>query len=201
VPSVTEATAATSLEDEEREAPPVWKSNIHLPPPLFSPLLHQATTPHAATAAPAAIADARFFAHSNPPSTHCASNVPPILQPDLPSFDEQENSEAALNPHPRTVRLQRRLPCAVEAVAAAPHRHSYPHRSGSVGDPSSSPASRAALVMPTAATTLGWTALESSTSSLPPPMPLISSPSPSPTVGPRRTLRMRKADAIELGLP
>jgi hypothetical protein len=173
-----------------------WKSHVRLPPPLFSPVL-----PHHPPLGAAMLPDlaagchpgsehptppgGRFLVGPANPVLAMAENMPPPLQPELPVLDEPmaagehpaDHAAGGGDPGP-VVRLQRRRGAPLPSHPLLAH---VPFVAGG-----------------------GVEALEPAGSGdaplLPPPVPLISSPVPSPTIGPRRVLRMRKADAMDLAL-
>jgi hypothetical protein len=189
-------------ETEEGPAPMVWKSHIRLPPPLFSPVLHhhQYAAPGAAT--PPASASSANLGMTQPTLPQCrfligpahpvltmTDNHPPPLQPDLPSFDEH-----AIATHPPANDANDAVGEGRGTSVLGPVVRLQQRRCGAL---------LPSHLLPALSSMAGAAEPEGSSSDLilPPPMPLISSPTPSPTVGPRRTLRMRKADSMDLVLP
>jgi hypothetical protein len=192
--SLASMAAATRASSAEEIAPVVWKSHIQLPPPLFSPLIYQpqgAEDDAGSHAAAAANTLAKSLSLHPPPLLHepqqrdddvdrwmvghppASTLQPPPLQPELRSFDEHD--DVTVPSHGPGPRLQQR------------RRPQLSELSSSLYFPPPPPASTSGPLAPLLV--------------LPPPMPLMSSPSPSPKVGPRRILQMRKADAMDLALP
>jgi hypothetical protein len=195
--SLSSTAAATRAPSAEESAPGLWKSHIQLPPPLFSPLIYQpqgaedGAGSHAAAVAAAANTLAKSLSLHPPPLWQepqqrddnfdrwmvghppASALQPPPLQPELRSFDEHD--DVTVPSHGPGPRLQQR------------RRPQLSELSSSLYFPPPPPALTSGLSAPLLA--------------LPPPMPLMSSPSPSPNFGPRRILRMRKADAMDLALP
>jgi hypothetical protein len=196
----TSANAASrGGEAGEGPAPMPWKSRVRLPPPLFSPVLPRHPPLGAATLPDLASGCHPGSEHPTPPGGRflvgpanpvlaVAENVPPSLQPELPVLDEPtaagehpaDHTAGGGDPGP-VVRLQQRRGAPLPSHPLLAHVPFAAGGGGEVLEPAGSGGGAPPL--------------------LPPPVPLMSSPAPSPTVGPRRVLRMRKADAMDLALP